>query len=143
MGITMAASIAVVLAVLAGCAGEDEDSSAGAAAAAAVTGTVAYRERIALPPDAVITVQLADVSRADAPATVLGEQVIKADGRQVPFAFAITCDPAKIEAGHTYAVQARIEVDGALRFISDRRYPALTRGAPSHVDMVLKAVGGG
>ncbi|MHC6802504.1 YbaY family lipoprotein, partial [Vibrio antiquarius] len=33
-----------------------------------ITGTVAYRERIALPPNAVVTVALEDVSLADAPA---------------------------------------------------------------------------
>ena len=129
-----AASIGVVLAMLAGC--------GGGSAPAKVTATVSYRERSALPPTALIKVQLVDVSRADAPAMVLGEQVLQAEGRQVPFAFVIPYDPATIEASHTYAVQARIEVDGVLLFINDQRYAVLTRGAPSHVDMVLKGVGG-
>jgi len=129
-----AASIGVVLAMLAGCGGGSDPAK--------VTATVSYRERTALPPTALIKVQLVDVSRADAPAVVLGEQVLQAEGRQVPFAFVIPYDPATIEASHTYAVQARIEVDGALRFINDQRYAVLTRGAPSHVDMVLKGVGG-
>jgi putative lipoprotein len=109
---------------------------------ASVSGTIAYRERVALPPAAVIKVQLVDVSRADAPATVLGEQVIEAGGKQVPFAFAIPYDPAAIEPSHSYAVQARIEVDGQLRFINDQRYAVITRGAPTRVDLVLKSVGG-
>ena len=105
-----------------------------------VTGSVTYRERIALPPSAVVKVRLVDVSRADAPATVIGEQVIKAAGRQVPFAFEIAYDPKRIEERFTYAVQARIEdEDGRLRFISDRHYPVLTRGAGQHVDLVLRA----
>ena len=41
-----------------------------------VTGSVTYRERIALPPSAVVTVKLLDVSRADAPAELIAEQVI-------------------------------------------------------------------
>ena len=106
-----------------------------------MTGTVTYRERIALPPTAVIKVQLVDVSRADAPAIVLGEQVTHAAGKQVPFAFEIPFDPARIEANHSYAVQARIEQDGKLRFISDRHYAVITRGAPTHVDIVLRSVG--
>jgi putative lipoprotein len=106
-----------------------------------VTGTVTYRERIALPPTAVIKVQLVDVSRADAPAIVLGEQIRQAEGKQVPFAFEIPFDPARIEAIYSYAVQARIEVDGKLRFISDQHYAVITRGAPTHVDMVLRSVG--
>lgn len=107
---------------------------------ARVTGTLAYRERIALPPDAMITVQLVDVSRADAPAVVLGEQVGPAGGRQVPIAFEISFDRSRIEPAHRYAVQARIEDGGKLRFISDHHYAVITGGAPSHVDMVLKAV---
>jgi len=106
-----------------------------------VTGSVTYRERIALPPSAVVKVRLVDVSRADAPAIMLGEQVIKAAGRQVPFAFDIAYDPRRIDERFSYAVQARIEdEDGRLRFISDRRYPVLTRGAGQHVDLVLGAV---
>ncbi len=107
-----------------------------------VTGTVAYRERIALPPTAVIKVQLVDVSRADAPAVVLGEQLIEAGGRQVPFAFEIPYDPAQIDQRYTYAVQARIENDGQLLFINDQRYAVITRGAPTEVAMMLRAVGG-
>jgi len=43
------------------------------------------------------------------------------------------------EAAH--AVQARIEDGGRLMFISDQNYAVITRGAPAHVDLVLKAVG--
>jgi len=106
------------------------------------TGTVTYRERVALPPTAIIKVQLVDVSRADAPAIVLGEHVTQAAGKQVPFSFEIQFDPAKIQANYSYAVQARIEVDEKLRFISDQHYAVITRGAPTHVDMVLRSVGG-
>lgn len=105
-----------------------------------VTGTITYRERIALPPDAMITVRLVDVSRADAPALLLGEQIFEAQGRQPPFAFEIPYDPASINPGLSYAVQARIEIGGALRFISDRHYPVLTRGATDKVELVLKGV---
>jgi putative lipoprotein len=59
----------------------------------------------------------------------------------VPFSFEIQFDPAKIEANYSYAVQARIEEDGKLRFVSDRHYAVITRGAPTHVDMVLRSVG--
>lgn len=106
-----------------------------------ISGTIAYREQVALPPGAVIKVQLVDVSRADAPAEVLGEQVFEAGGKQVPFPFAISYDPARIQASHSYAVQARIEHDGRLRFITDQHYSVITRGAPTEVNLVLKAVG--
>jgi len=128
--------------VLAGCAGTSAAPSAGGAASGRVTGTVTYLQRVSMPPSAVIKVQLVDVSRADAPATMLGEQIITAGGKQVPFAFEIAYDPAKIDQRLSYAVQARIEDGGKLLFINDQRYAVITRGAPNHVDMVLKAAGG-
>ncbi len=128
--------------LLAACSGIGVAPVSLSATSAQVTGTVTYRERIALPPTALIKVQLVDVSRADAPAVVLGEAVSEAGGRQPPFAFSIAFDPTKIEANRAYAVQARIEEDGSLRFINDQRHAVLTRGAPTHVEMVLKQVGG-
>jgi putative lipoprotein len=127
---------------LSGCARPGVMPAAEAAVNARVTGTLSYMQRIALPPTALIKVQLADVSRADAPADVLGEQAIQAAGKQVPFSFEIGYDPARIDARHSYAIQARIEVDGKLRFVSDQHYAVITRGAPMHVDMVLNAVDG-
>jgi putative lipoprotein len=129
-------------ALLTGCSGMSAVSGGGGAAVARVTGTVTDLQRIALPPTAMIRVQLADVSRADAPAVVLGEQVIQAGGKQVPFAFEIPYDPAKINPRFTYAVGARIEDGGKLLFINDQRFAVITRGAPTHVDMVLRPVGG-
>ena len=135
-------SIFIGASLLSACSGMNTATGGGSAAALRVTGTVTYLQRVALPPTAVVKVHLVDVSRADAPAVVLGEQIVLTGGKQVPFAFEIPYDPAKIEANHTYAVQARIEEDGRLRFINDQHYAVITRGAPTHVDMVLKPVGG-
>jgi hypothetical protein len=61
-----------------------------------VTGTATYLQRIALPPNAVMTVRIEDGSKADAPAEVIGEQVIETKGAQVPIPFAVSYDPGKI-----------------------------------------------
>ena len=124
---------------LAGCSTASVVPQTGGAAFARVTGTVTYRERIALPPDAIVKVQLVDVSRADAPAVVLGEQLTETAGKQVPFSFVIAYDPAGIDERMSYAVQARIEAGGRLLFISDQRHAVITRGAPRHVDMILRS----
>ncbi len=97
-----------------------------------ITGTVAYRERIALPANAVVTVSLEDVSLADTPSKVLATQTFETDGKQVPFAFELNYDSNVIEAKHTYSVRARIEVDGKLRFISDTRYAVITDEGKTH-----------
>lgn len=117
-------------------------SSAGGSASARVTGTVSYRERLALLPGVVLKVQLTDVSRADAPTVVIGQQSLKTDGAQVPLPFEITYDPAAIRPQNTYAVRAWIEdTEGRMRFTTDQRYAVITRGAPTHVDLILKGVG--
>lgn len=107
---------------------------------AAVTGMVTYRQRMALPAEAQLTVRLVDVSRADAPAEVLAEQKMLADGQQVPFALELPYEPGLIEENRTYAVQARIEVDGALWFITTTQVPVITRGNPTEVELVLERV---
>ena len=51
-----------------------------ASAGGTVSGTATYRERMALPPDAVLEVKLQDVSLADAPAVELGSVRIENPG---------------------------------------------------------------
>lgn len=91
------------------------------AAEKTLKGEVMYRERIALPPNAVLSVQLADVSLADAPAAIIGERKVAPVG-QVPIKFEISFDPQVIRPNMTYALQARITIDDRLMFISDTRH---------------------
>ena len=103
-----------------------------AGASATLTGRVTYLPRIALPPDAVLTVRLEDVSRADAPAGVLAEQTVATAGRQVPIPFSLSYAPDSVRARHRYAVRAEIRSDdGTLLWLSDTVHPVLTQGAPS------------
>ncbi|NDJ83584.1 lipo-like protein [Vibrio campbellii] len=97
-----------------------------------ITGTVAYRERIALPPHAVVTVALEDVSLADAPAKVLAKQTFETEGKQVPLAFELSYNSNDIQPNHRYSLRARIEVDGKLRFINDTSIPVITDAEQTH-----------
>src|SRR5687768_16192894 len=97
---------------------------------ASVTGHVIYRERIALDPAAQVEVELADVSRADAPAVPIANQNIPAAGKSVPILFDLRYDQAAIDPKHTYAVSARITREGTVLWRSDTRYPVITHGAP-------------
>ena len=115
-------------------------SRGSAATHSALTGTVTYRERIALSPGAYLTVELQDVSLQDVTSTLIVRQVIPNPG-QVPISFRIEYAAADIEPQNTYAVQARINhPDGSLAFINDTAYEVLTQGRPNSVDMVLVAV---
>jgi putative lipoprotein len=122
-----------------GCAPGATTPAPAPAARATVTGSVMYRERVALPPGATVTVRLQDVSRADAPAEVLAEQVI-VPTTQVPIPFALEYDPARIDARHRYSVSARIEVDGKLWFVSDTHNGVLTQGGPTEVEVQVRRV---
>lgn len=112
---------------------------------AQVTGTVTYLQRIALPADAVLRVQLLNTSRQDAPAAVLAEQVGPAGGTvSPPFAFSLGYDPLQIVASNTYAVQASIEVGGQVRFRSTRAYLVITQGRPTtDVAIIVDQLGTG
>ncbi len=107
---------------------------------AAVSGTVTYRERIALTPGSSLVVELRDVSLADAAAPLIARQTIANPG-QVPINFKVAYSREDINSRNTYAIQARIiESDGRLAFINDTAYSVITRENPDHVDMLLVLV---
>lgn len=114
--------------------------AADAASTAKVTGFVSYENNDDLSPTAVLTVKLVDISRADAPAGVVAQQVIQTNGLQVPIAYEVDYDPAKIDPSHRYAIQARIDDQGSLQYTSDRVFPVLTQGAKSTVSIQLTQV---
>ncbi|QRF57804.1 YbaY family lipoprotein [Variovorax paradoxus] len=131
---------AAAAALLSACATSSSPAPAAAGAPLVVSGTVSYRERIALDPAAEVRVQLLDVSRMDAPSVVLAEQRIRADGRQPPFAYTLQVDAARIDPRMRYAVAARIVRGEQLLFINDTQYSVLTQGQGTRADLVLVRV---
>jgi putative lipoprotein len=101
-----------------------------------IEGSASYRERIALRPGAVLEVELLDVSRADAPAERLASIRVRAKGR-VPIPFMLHYDPAMIEQNRTYAVTAKLILQGRVVFRSDTVHPVLTRGAGNSVEILM------
>ena len=104
---------------------------------ATLEGTATFRERMALPPEARFEARLEDVSRADAPAEVIGEVSLAQPGNP-PFRFAIPFDPARIQANHSYAVRGSILLGEQLLFTTDQAYPVLTGGHPHSVALLLR-----
>lgn len=72
-----------------------------------VSGTVAYRERIALPPDAKVIVNLEDVTRSGKSGSFVAQQNIR-PSTQVPIAFNLRYIPEAIDRSHRYAITASI-----------------------------------
>jgi putative lipoprotein len=116
--------------------------TAAAATAQSVQGTATYRERMALPADAVFEATLEDVSRADAPPVVVAIQRVPSPG-DPPIAFTIAYDPGRIAPDHRYIVRARILAGGSLLFTSDTAPSVITRGNPTTVSLLLRRATGG
>jgi putative lipoprotein len=108
-----------------------------------IMGTVTYRARMALPPNAAIDVRLEDVSRADAPAVIVAEKILATNGKQVPIPFQLPYSANDIQPSHRYQVRAQITVADELLFVTTNAYPVITGGAPSTVNMVLQPSIGG
>lgn len=115
---------------------EPEDQSP---PAAVISGTITYRERLALTDRARAEITLEDVSRQDVAATVLARQTIMAPG-QVPIRFELEFQPADIDQRMAYAVRARIHDRGRLLFTTDTHTPVLTRGAGREAHLLLVGV---
>ncbi|MFA5052936.1 MAG: YbaY family lipoprotein [Parcubacteria group bacterium] len=112
------------------------------APSAELTGTVSYRERIALPSGSIIDVQIRDVSEEDdnATAKIVAEENIVTSGENVPIPFAIKYNPEDIISGHVYTVFARIFMDDELRWVTDTPTFLLEEEEPiQNVDLMLSA----
>jgi putative lipoprotein len=91
-----------------------------------ITGTVSYRQRIALPAGALVEVQLIDVSAS--PPAVVAMDTVTTTGEQVPIAWSLQFAPNEGEDGRSYGLAARISIDGVPRFASAELTPARTAG---------------
>jgi putative lipoprotein len=105
--------------------------------APALTGTIIYRERIALPPDSTAEVVLEDISIADRPAVEIARATIAPAG-QVPIPFELSYAPERIEADHRYGVRAAILWrSGARMFESADHHAALDGVTPNEGMSIL------
>jgi len=109
--------------------------AAAAAAPRTLEGTVTYRERMALPPSAVLEVKLLDVSRADAAARTIAQTSVAPAG-QVPIRYRLQFDDAEIVPGGRYALQARIMVEGQPWFATTTHHAVLAGGVDEAAIMV-------
>jgi putative lipoprotein len=127
--------VAVLAMALVACGSDDSDASITSPSAIAddaaqvndtltVAGTITYLQRIALEPGSTATVVLEDISRADAAATVVAEQVIDIDDEQVPIPFELVADRSELDDRSSYSVRAAITgPDGQLRWTTDTVNP--------------------
>jgi heat shock protein HslJ/uncharacterized lipoprotein YbaY len=108
-------------------------------AGTAVRGTATYRDRVALPRNAVFEASLEDVSGAGDQSELIARTRNEQPGN-VPIPFVISYDPSRIVQGHSYSVRGRILVNGTPWFTTDQSYPVVTGGRGSDVQLLLRRV---
>jgi len=99
-------------------------------------GTVTYRERMALTPNATIRVALLDETVADRP-TVIAETTFTSGTRQVPLAFSLPYNPGSIERGNTYSLLAEIRQDDHLLFMTNEQYQVINNDRTKDIELML------
>ena len=105
-----------------------------------LSGSVTYRERMALPQDATLTVELLDVSKQDVRAVRLAQLSLPVGSRQVPLAFELPFYPGDVQPAHRYTLRATLTRGGELLFTTTTHSPVLTHGAGKQAHLVLQRV---
>ncbi|MEO8464343.1 MAG: YbaY family lipoprotein [Gammaproteobacteria bacterium] len=99
---------AVAALTLAACgSGIDGQGGALAAGTTRLSGTVTYREKVALPPDAKVEVRLEESTQGTPPVTV-AMQIFDSAGRQVPIPFTLEVNRDVLKGERMYALAATI-----------------------------------
>lgn len=101
-----------------------------------VSGTVSYPAGTALPPDAVLTVELQDVSGADGIPPLLGQLTIAPIGPG-PIPFEVEYDKLLTSNTNTYAVSAQVRTGDRLLLNNTMRY-TVQLDSSATVDVVME-----
>lgn len=130
----IARTLAVIVVALAAisCASSDMDKDQ----MATVTGSIGYMQRIALGPEAVAHVRIVDLDLVDKPGYLVAQKAIQSPG-QAPIEFELTYWMERVESGHTYALQARIE-DGGRVLFRTREDVKFDAKQPTRQELVLE-----
>jgi uncharacterized lipoprotein YbaY len=102
-----------------------------------VTGTVWYRERMAMPPDAVVVARVERIRNGEA--ELVAEQLIDRPG-DVPVSFQVPFAHDTIDPADRYALHAHISSGDHVRWTTQSPVPVITHGAPSQVDVMVVRV---
>ncbi|MBR9893781.1 META domain-containing protein [bacterium] len=91
-----------------------------------------------LPPEAMMQVELLDVSRADAASTTLAARSYRIDS--LPAEIRLPYETDDVDARMSYAVAATVAMDGTTVLRTTTSFPALTRNAPERPEIVLEQI---
>jgi putative lipoprotein len=104
-----------------------------------MSGRVLYRERMLLPPDAVVKVSLEDVSKMDVASTVIATTSVVADGPP-PYPFIVEYPTSAIDERNQYNLRATISLSETLLFTSTQQLdPFRDRQTPIEITLTKVA----
>ena len=104
-----------------------------------MSGTIWIKQKVALPPDAVLTVTLSDASLADAPSKVLAQRAVRTEGKQAPFSFVLPYNPSDVQPNARILLSAAVTINDKLVFITDTVQEAVNKGG-TKIDLTLVPV---
>ncbi len=104
-----------------------------------ISGAVYVRQRIALPPGAVLTVTLSDASGGTGPTKVIAQKVTRLSGQQAPFHYRLPFNAADVSSQGQVLLSAAISLNGRVIFTAESLQP-VTSPATQRQDLTLVAV---
>ena len=136
MRIFLPAALALLL--VAGCQPEEPRPQPVHDETETVSGTLAYRERVALPPQSRAEVTVARVQ--DDQLIAIADTSFIADG-MIPISFSLSIPEAAVDTTAQHVLTASLSSpDGRLQWRTPRPLPVLTAGAPTEVEAILHMV---
>lgn len=102
----------------------------------AVSGTVNLHQRIALPPNAALTVTVSDATVPDAPSRVLAQKVAWTDGKQAPFTFTLPYNPADVQPNARILLSAAVTINNRV-VMATQDIPAVITNGVTRADLLL------
>jgi putative lipoprotein len=102
-----------------------------------VRGTASFHERVALPPDAMLVVTLADTTPVIMSTPIVAEAVLRVGGAQPPLPFELPFERTRIDRDHYYGLRAAIRSGGQVLFETAAAQPVITRDNPKRVELLL------
>jgi putative lipoprotein len=134
--IALLSTVVSVLACASASRGADGERSV-AATPKKVAVSVTYRERIMVPPDSELDVQIVDVSKGDSAATTVAEKKMKISGGP-PYQVSLEIPPELYIDSSRYHARAEIMgPDSTTMFRTRQGVPVLTMGAADSVEVVV------
>jgi putative lipoprotein len=101
----------------------------------AITGSASFRDRVSLPRDATLTVELREVYRTSLQPVTVAQQTFEA--RQSPIPFNLEFDPAQVDSRRQYVLYASIRGQGRQLYALRQEVPVLGGSGSTGLQLVL------